>query len=37
MYFLSYDEMLGQAKEYHKEFIEAYEKTNNLKKLNSDK
>lgn len=36
MYFLSYDEMLGQAKEYHKEFIEAYEKTNNLKKLNSD-
>lgn len=30
MYFLSYNEMLQQAKEYHKEFIEAYELTNAL-------
>jgi len=30
MYFLSYNMMLEQAKEYHKEFIDIYEKTNSL-------
>lgn len=30
MYFLSYSDMLNQAEEYHKEFIDSYEKINNL-------
>ncbi|MCV6609118.1 MAG: ATP-binding protein [Campylobacterales bacterium] len=30
MFFLSYKEMLDQAEQYHKEFIDSYEKINNL-------
>ncbi|WP_041959756.1 ATP-binding protein [Sulfurospirillum arsenophilum] len=34
MNFLSYEIMLEQAKQYHKEFMESYEKLNHLIKLN---
>lgn len=30
---LNYSQMLSQARKYHQEFIDAYEKTNNLKSL----
>lgn len=30
MFFLSYETMLDQAEQYHKEFIDSYEKTNSL-------
>lgn len=33
MQFLAYDTMLNQASEYHKEFIDSYEKTNKLKTI----
>ncbi|HUH43144.1 MAG TPA: ATP-binding protein [Sulfurimonas sp.] len=35
MHFLSYEEMLNQAEEYHRDFINNYESVNNLKLLNS--
>lgn len=37
MHFLSYDTMLDQAEQYHREFIEAYEKTNKLTQIGSQK
>ena len=36
MYFLSYETMLDQAEEYHREFIDTYEKTNDLTKIKEE-
>ncbi|KIM11512.1 MAG: hypothetical protein KU37_04700 [Sulfuricurvum sp. PC08-66] len=33
---LNYNQMLSQAKKYHKDFIDTYEKTNNLKSLKKE-
>ena len=37
MFFMSYEDMLGQAEQYHRDLIRTYEKTYNLTSINTSK